>query len=551
MDASDTISTQGGSLSISGAGVTLGSLDTDGPGVDGVITVNSTGSVVMNSANSGTEALTVAIDTDANGTETLSFTGTLAGGSVSLQGGGNGGDTLIAPNLPNTWVINALNSGTLNGASFSDFPNLTGGSDDDSFTITGIGSINGQFDGGADVTGDTVDYAGATGVVSVTLNTDVTNIEHLIGGGADYSLLADNVANTWVITTQNDGTVGGLSFTDFSNLTGGSDTDDFVLSGGSTTGTINGGAGTDSLTANNSANNWSILSADGGSVDNVFAFNSIENLVGGSGTDAFILNTGFISGTIDGGAGNDSLAPDNVANTWNITATDAGTVTGVGSFSNIENLNGRNDIDDFSVVDGAGITGTIDGGGGTDTIDLSLQTGAVLVDLASGRYLNLELYTGNGANSSIVGDNAPNVWNINGSSDGVDDGTVGTVAFIDFANITGGSDADSFSLSSGTLSGALNGGAGTDTLIGDNTANTWTISTADAGSATGVGSFADIENLTGNADADDFAFGSAGSLSGVVDGSTGTDSVNYSVVAGAVTVVIGAAGFFQYRNLCG
>ena len=551
MDASDTISTQGGSLSISGAGVILGSLDTDGPGVDGVITVNSTGSVVMDSANSGTEALTVAIDTDANGTETLNFTGTLAGSSVSLQGGGNGGDTLIAPNLPNAWVINALNSGTLNGASFSDFPNLTGGSDDDSFTVTGIGSIDGQFDGGADVTGDTVDYAGATGVVSVTLNTDVTNIENLIGGGADYSLLADNVANTWVITAQNDGTVGGVSFTDFSNLSGGNDTDDFVLSGGSTTGTINGGAGTDSLTANNSANNWSILSADGGSVDSVFAFSSIENLVGGTGTDAFILNTGSISGTIDGGAGNDSLAPDDVANTWNITATDAGTVTGVGSFSNIENLNGRNDTDDFSVVDGAGITGTIDGGGGTDTIDLSLQTGAVLVDLASGRYLNLELYTGNGANSSIVGDNVPNVWSINGSSDGVDDGTVGTVAFIDFANITGGADADSFSLSSGTLSGALNGGAGTDTLIGDNTANTWTISAADAGSATGVGSFADIENLTGNADTDDFAFGSAGSLSGVVDGSTGTDSVNYSAVAGAVTVVIGAAGFSNIETFVG
>ena len=551
MNAGDTISTQGGSLSISGAGVTLGSLDTDGPGTDGVITVNSTGSVVMDSANSGAQTLTIAIDTDANGTETLSFTGTLAGSSVSLQGGSNGGDTLIAPNQANAWVIDALNSGTLNGASFSDFPNLTGGSDDDSFTVTGIGSIDGQFDGGADVTGDTVDYVAATSVISVTLNTDVTNIENLIGGGADYSLIAEDVANTWVLTAQNDGTVAGVSFTDFSNLTGGSNTDDFTLSGGSSTGTIDGGAGIDSLTANNTANNWSILSADGGSVDSVFAFSNIENLTGGTGTDAFILNTGSISGIIDGGAGNDSLAPDDVANIWNITATDAGTVTGVGSFNNIENLNGRNNTDDFSVADGAGITGTIDGGSGTDTIDLSLQTGAVLVDLSSGRYVNLELYTGNGTNSSLVGDNVPNVWNIDGSSDGVDDGTVGAVAFIDFATITGGSDADSFSLSSGTLSGALDGGAGTDTLIGDNTANTWTISAADAGSATGVGSFANIENLTGNADTDDFSFGPAGSLSGVVDGSTGTDSVNYSAVAGAVTVVIGAAGFSNIETFIG
>jgi len=551
MNAGDTISTQGGSLSISGAGVTLGSVDTDGPGVDGIITINSTGSVVLDSANSGTQALTVAIDTDANGTETLNFTGTLAGSTVNLQGGSNGGDTLIAPNQANAWVINSLNSGTLNGASFSDFPNLTGGSDDDSFSVTGIGSISGLYDGGGHVIGDTVNYVAATGVVSVTLNTDVTNIENLIGGGADYSLTAEDVANTWVLTAQNDGTVAGVSFTDFSNLTGGSDTDDFILSGGSSTGTINGDAGNDSLTANNSANNWNILSADGGTVDSVFAFSSIENLTGGTGTDTFILNTGSISGIIDGGAGNDSLAPDNVANIWDITANDAGTVTGVGSFSSIENLNGRNDTDDFSVADGAGITGTVDGGGGTDTIDLSLQTGAVLVDLGSGSYANIELYTGNGANSAIVGDNVPNVWSIDGSSDGVDDGTVGTVAFTDFATITGGSDGDSFSLSSGTLTGALNGGAGTDTLIGDNTTNTWTISAADAGSATGVGSFANIENLTGNADTDDFSFGPAGSLSGVVNGSTGNDSVNYSAVAGAVTVVIGAAGFSNIETFIG
>ncbi len=552
MNASDTISTQGSSLSISGAGVTLGSLNTDGPGADGIISVNSTGSIAMNAATSGTQTMTIAVDTDANGTETLALGGSLTGGTINLQGGTNGGDTLIGSNLPNTWAITSLNTGTLNGANFSNFPNLTGGSADDTFTVTGIGSISGQYDGGADTTGDTVNYATATGIISVTLNTDVTNIESLIGGGADYSLLADNVANAWVITAQNDGSVAGVSFTDFSNLTGGSSTDDFTLSGGSVTGTINGGSGINSLTANNTANNWNILSADGGSVDSVFTFTNIENLTGGTGTDAFVLNSGSVSGIIDGGSGNDSIAPDNVPNTWNVSANDAGTVTGVGSFTSIENLNGRNDTDDFSVADGVGISGTIDGGGGTDTIDLSAQTGAVLVDLSSTRYANLEQYTGNGANSSIVGDNVVNVWSINGLvEDGIDDGTVGTVSFINFAAITGGSDSDSFTLSSGTLSGALNGGAGNDTLIGDNTANTWTISGADSGAATGVGSFSNIENLIGNASTDDFIFGASGSLSGVVDGSTNTDSVNYSAVASAVTVVIGAAGFSNIETFVG
>lgn len=551
MNAGDTISTQGGSLSISGAGVTLGSLNTDGPGVDGIITVNSTGSVSIATSTSGTQTMTIAIDTDANGTEILSLSGSLTGGTVNLQGGSNGGDTLVGPNLPNTWTLTSLNTGTVNGANFSNFPNLTGGSADDSFIVSGIGSISGRYDGGAHTTGDTVNYSAATGIISVTLNTDVTNIENLIGGGADYSLIAEDVANTWVITAQNDGSVAGVSFTDFSILTGGTNTDDFILSGGSITGTINGGAGIDSLTANNAANNWNILSADGGTVDSVFGFSSIENLTGGSGTDTFTLNSGSVSGIVNGGAGNDSLAPDNIANTWSITANDAGTVTGVGSFSSIENLNGRNDTDDFSVVDGAAITGTIDGGGGTDTIDLSTQTGAVLVDLSSGSYANIEQYTGNGTNSTIVGDNVVNVWSINGSLDGVDDGTVGTVSFIDFSTVTGGADSDSFTLSSGTLSGALNGGAGTDTLIADNTANTWTITGVDSGNATGVGSFSSIENLTGNANTDDFSFAASGSLSGVVDGSTNTDSVNYSAVAGAVTVVMGAAGFSNIETFVG
>jgi len=81
MNAGDTISTQGSSLSISGAGVTLGSLNTDGPGTDGIITVNSTGSVSVAASTSGTQSMTIAIDTDANGTEVLTLGGSLSGSS--------------------------------------------------------------------------------------------------------------------------------------------------------------------------------------------------------------------------------------------------------------------------------------------------------------------------------------------------------------------------------------------------------------------------------------------------------------------------------------
>lgn len=549
MASSDTIRTQGGSLTISGAGVTLGSLDTNGA-TDGSISITSTASASIGSAIAGSQPIAIAIDSDADGTESLTLTGSLSGSSVTLQGGTNGGDTLIGPNLPNTWTITALNTGTLNGANFSSFPNLTGGSDDDTFTVSGIGSITGVFDGGAHSSGDSVDYSSATGIISVTLNTDVVNIESLIGNGADYSLIADNVANTWTLTSENDGTVGSVAFTDFSNLTGGTSSDDYILSGGSVTGTINGGGGTDSLTANNSANSWNILAADSGNVTSVFAFQNIENLSGGNGADTFLINSGSVTGTIDGGGGTDSLAPDNVANTWNISANDAGTVTGVGDFTSIENLNGRNNTDDFSIADGVSISGTIDGGGGNDSIDLSTQTGAVTVDLSGTKYANIELYTGNGS-SSFIADNVPNVWNISGFSDGVNDGTVGLVSFIDFSDISGGSDTDTFTLSAGTLTGTLTGGGGVDTLIADNSSNTWNILTADAGNVTGVGAFSDIDNLTGNAGTDDFVFADGSSLSGVINGSTGADSVDFSAETGAVSVTIGAAGFANIETFIG
>lgn len=551
LNTGNIISTLGGSLSISGAGITLGTLDTDGPGTDGAITVTSSGSVDMGTATSGGAGINIAIDNDNNGTETLNVRSTLTGTTVNLVGGTNGGDTLIGPDSVNSWTVTSLNKGTLNGANFSFFPNLTGGSVDDTFIVTGTGSIAGQFNGGGETTVDTVDYSGKSGIISVTLNTDVVNIEKLIGAGANNTLTAENIDNTWVLTSQNDGSVAGVTFTDFSNLIGGTANDDFALNGGSVTESINGGSGTDSLTANNTPNSWNILSANGGNVDGVFGFSNIENLIGGNGADGFILTAGSISGTIDGGAGGDSLAADNVANVWDITANDAGTVTGVGSFINIENLNGRNNTDDFSIGDGFSISGTIDGGNGQDTIDLSTQSGAVLVDLGGTRYANIERFTGNATNSSIIGADVPNVWSINGAFDGIDDGTVGLVTFINFSDLTGGTDNDTFSLSSGTLSGSITGGGGNDTIIGDTVANTWNILSADAGTVTGIGSFSEIDNLTGNTNTDNFLFADASSLSGVVNGAAGNDSVDYSAETGAVTVTLGSAGFLNIESFIG
>ena len=548
LDTADTLATAGGAIVITAATITAGNLDSNAGGSDGAITLSATGSIAVGNVDAGTQGVSIAVDSDGNGAETLTIGGTLAGGAgISLQGGANGGDTLIGPNGNNSWTITALNTGTLNGADFSDFTGLQGGSGDDTFTITGIGSISGLIDGGAHVAGDRADWSGSTSLVSVTLGSSVINVETLIGGGADNTLIGDNVANTWTITGQNDGSVAGISFIDFANLTGGSGNDSFVLSNGSLTGTLDGGGGSDSLTANNTSNTWSIQSADGGNVDSVFAFTNIDNLIGGNGADIFLLNGGSVSGLVDGGAGNDAISANNAPNTWNISAADAGDVNDINAFTGIENLNGNGDVDDFIFTSSGSISGTVDGGAGNDSVDLSALADPVVADLSGSAYASIERFVGNNSDSTLIGPVAQNSWVIDGSNDG----TLGGISFVDFTKLTGNSDSDSFTFSSGgTLAGGIDGGAGNDTLTGDVSANGWDITAADAGRLNGT-AFVNIENLVGNIDVDSFVFADGSSISGTVDGRDGIDSVDFSAETGTVNVLLGFAGFSNIESFTG
>lgn len=547
MDTADTLSTQGGGINITGANITAGIISTDISGSnDGAIALSATGSASVVSANAGSTTINIAVDSDGNGVETLTIGGALAGTGITLKGGSNGNDTLIGPNSANVWTITSLSAGTLNGASFSSFTNLTGGSGDDSFTFNGIGSLPGLINGGSHSTGDMVDYTGKTSLVSVTLGTNVTNVETLIGRGTDSTLIGSNTASTWTITSQNDGSVGTVNFVDFNNLTGGSSNDNFVLSGGSVTGIVTGGTGTDSLTANNATNNWNILTPNGGTVDGIFSFSGIENLIGGSSADSFALNGGSISGSIDGGGGNDSLAGDNVVNIWNITGPDSGDLTGVGSFTSIENLVGRTAVDSF-VFDASGsISGSINGGSGVDEVDLSALSGSITVDLTSGEYSNIESYTGNGSNSTFIADSIINTWTLNSANSG----TMNTIDFVGFASLVGGSSDDTFIFSGGAPDTSITGGGGTDTIVADITNNTWLITGTDSGQINGR-TFSNIDNLTGNTGSDTFYFSNGGTISGFVNGAGGSDTVDYSGEAGAVSVDIGNTGFSNIETYIG
>jgi hypothetical protein len=98
----------------------------------------------------------------------------------------------------------------------------------------------------------------------------------------------------------------------------------------------------------------------------------------------------------------------------------------------------------------------------------------------------------------------------------------------------------------------LTGGTGTDTLHGPDTANTWQITGANAGTLNQTVTFTSIQNLTGGAANDAFAFQTGGSLSGTLDGGGGSNTLDYSSYTGDITVDLPlgmATGFARISNI--
>jgi Ca2+-binding RTX toxin-like protein len=152
----------------------------------------------------------------------------------------------------------------------------------------------------------------------------------------------------------------------------------------------------------------------------------------------------------------------------------------------------------------AGVSGSIDGKGGSNTLDLSAAAGPVTDNLQThkaspvgGTWANVGNFVGDNATSTLVGANVTNTWTIAATNAG----KVGSVAFTGFANLTGGSGNDVFTLANGVgVSGTIDGGGGTNTLD-DSAYQSGVVINLLLGTATNVGAIASIENSksgTGN-----------------------------------------------------
>ena len=80
------------------------------------------------------------------------------------------------------------------------------------------------------------------------------------------------------------------------------------------------------------------------------------------------------------------------------------------------------------------------------------------------------------------------------------------------------------------------GGDGSDKLVGVNAGGIWTISSPNGGVVSGVAPFDSVENLTGGAGVDSFAFTGGATLSGSLNGGGSGDWLDYSGYPGNVTV---------------
>ena len=203
-------------------------------------------------------------------------------------------------------------------------------------------------------------------------------------------------------------------------------------------------------------------------------------------------------------------------------------------FTNIENLRGGSSDDNFVFMDGTIITGNIDGNVGNDTIDYSIYNPDVNVDLenntatATGSINSIENFIGGSGNNTLVGENTNNTFNITDD----DEGNInGVVNFTNFENLQGGSSDDNFVFMDGkTVTGNIDGNSGNDSIDYSNytTNNTFNITDDDEGNINGVVNFTNFENLQGGSSDDNFVFMDGKTVTGNIDGNVGNDSIDYS-----------------------
>ncbi|MFP6761993.1 MAG: hypothetical protein VB858_00195, partial [Planctomycetaceae bacterium] len=471
-----------------------------------------------------------------------------------------GDDTLIGFNDDTVWTItNAFgpDSGNATGIHFENIDNLIGGSGDDTFTLQNGVTFSGTVDGSAGT--DQLNLSDLNAAQTVTLTASTANgfdgtsngvtggffgIDDLLGGlSVGDALQGLDVNSTWEVDGSNsyteDAGGGTVTFGSFEELQGGTAADVFQISGTRSVDLL-GGDGNDifSFTLAFSQVVGQVDGESGTDTLDLAALTIARDITltgsttnGFTGTDASITaDFSGIDSIVGSFSSDDVIHGRPVDSRWDVNGPDQGSYTEsatarVLGFSSIENLDGNTGVDTFDFSNQATLTGDLTGAGGFDVLigdDLRASEIFVIDGANTGRFV--------APTASIIG--------------GI---------FSEVETLVGAAGQDSFQFTnSGSLDGVIDGVGGTDTIIGDNDGNIFTVSSSDAGdlpeklndSGLGATGFINVENLTGgagvdifNVDAllvgdvdgrganDNFLFGSTGVIGGTVFGGPGFDTL--------------------------
>ncbi|MEM8911271.1 MAG: LamG-like jellyroll fold domain-containing protein [Planctomycetota bacterium] len=434
-----------------------------------------------------------------------------------IAGGGN--DTLKLHDAAGTtrvWTVDGpFGAGNIDDEfAFERFENFDAGPQNDVFRFVGEGEIDGQVSGGGG--NDTITYASLSTPVEVDLHSSTStslgsfvDIEGFVGGTSSTdNLIGPNVATTWDVTGTDAGTAGAIAYESFENLTGGDAADTFtVAASGSITGNLLGSRSlnvidgdTLNLSAKTAALTATIQGTNQGQVSggtNV-TFDRVENLIGGSASDHFVIQSlAGLTGTIDGGAGDEDHLDYSAWNSSVSVNFDAGT-NHIGSVAGMEWLTGGSANDDLT---GNASNNRIVGRGGGDTID-GLRGNNVLVgDQASLTTASITtLANSNDGDDDIDAGDGNNIILPGGGNDVVDAGNGNNVVGGDQSIVTlsGGMAID---LQSGTGTGGggdtITLGSGNNLVIGGEGADTITVGTSGSGNNAILGDRGVIDRIGG------------------------------------------------------
>jgi len=258
-----------------------------------------------------------------------------------------------------------------------------------------------------------------------------------------------------------------------------------------------------------------------------YASEGAVNVYGGSGNDTYNVGSTAPGSTvaITGGSGTNTLVGPSTANNWAITARNGGTLDSVVPFSKMANLTGGTGTDTFVMEPGGTVTGKINGGGGINTLEYFFNT-PVTVNLQTDRatgiggFANIQSFVGSATIAdTLVGANTSNTWSITA----INEGTVNSITFNGFANLTGGTALDTFVFKAeGSVTGKINGSGGGNWLDYAAYATPVTVNLK-TGTATNVGGgIANIQNVRGGQGTDILAGDSQGNI---LIGGAGTNTI--------------------------